>query len=109
MRIRNDMYRIDAPQDGYVVQAMKAGVGETVKEGEPLVTIAPAHPEQAVELYVRPMDVPLLEPGRKVRLIFDGWPALQFTGWPSVSVGTFGGVIRVIDAVSRSPASSACW
>ena len=103
MRIRNDMYRIDAPQDGYIVQALKAGVGETVKEGEALLTIAPAHPEQAVVLYVKAMDVPLLKPGRKVRLIFDGWPALQFSGWPSVSVGTFGGVIRVIDAVESQP------
>ena len=99
MRIRSGMYRIDAPQDGYIVQALKAGVGETVKEGEALLTIAPARPEQAVVLYVKAMDVPLLKPGRKVRLIFDGWPALQFSGWPSVSVGTFGGVIRVIDAV----------
>lgn len=103
MRIRNGMYRIDAPQDGYIVQALKAGVGETVKEGEALLTIAPARPEQAVVLYVRAMDVPLLKPGRKVRLIFDGWPALQFSGWPSVSVGTFGGVIRVIDAVESQP------
>mgnify|MGYP003390149456 CR=1 FL=1 len=57
----------------------------TLKEGEALLTIAPARPEQAVVLYVRAMDVPLLKPGRKVRLIFDGWPALQFAGWPSVS------------------------
>ena len=97
--IRNEMYHIDAPQDGYIVQALKTGVGETVKEGEALLTIAPARPEQAVVLYVKAMDVPLLKPGRKVRLLFDGWPALQFSGWPSVSVGTFGGVIKVIDAV----------
>ena len=99
MQIRNEMYHIDAPQDGYIVQALKTGVGETVKEGEALLTIAPARPEQAVVLYVKAMDVPLLKPGRKVRLLFDGWPALQFSGWPSVSVGTFGGVIKVIDAV----------
>ncbi len=101
MRIRSGMYRVDAPQDGYVVRALKAGVGETVKEGEALLSIAPARPEQAVVLYVKAMDVPLLRQGRKVRLLFDGWPALQFSGWPSVSVGTFGGVIRVIDAVEN--------
>lgn len=99
MQIRNGMYRIDAPQDGYVVKALKEGVGETIKEGDPLVTVVPARPQQAVELYVKAMDVPLLKQGRRVRLIFDGWPALQFSGWPSVSVGTFGGVIAVIDAV----------
>jgi len=99
MQIRSRMYRIDAPQDGYVVKALKEGVGETIKEGDPIVTVVPARPEQAVELFVKAMDVPLLRRGRKVRLIFDGWPALQFSGWPSVSVGTFGGVISVIDAV----------
>jgi len=99
MEIRNRMYRIDAPQDGYVVRARKSGVGETVKEGEALLTIAPARPEAAVELYVKAMDVPLLRKDGRVRLIFDGWPALQFSGWPSVSVGTFGGVISVIDQI----------
>ena len=30
-------------------------------------------------------------------LIFDGWPAFFFTGWPGVSLGTFGGQIVAID------------
>ena len=51
-------------------------------------------------LYVSGTDVPLLAPGRKVRLQFDGWPALQFSGWPSVAVGTFGGEIAVVDQVA---------
>jgi hypothetical protein len=53
----------------------------------------------ALELYVNAMDVPLLTKGRQVRLEFDGWPALQVTGWPSVAVGTFGGIVQVIDYV----------
>jgi hypothetical protein len=28
-----------------------------------------------------------------------GWPAVQFVGWPSVAVGTFGGEVMSIDAV----------
>ncbi len=102
LQIRNDMYRIMAPQDGYVVRAVRQGIGETLKEGDPVVTVMPSNPQQAVELYVKPMDVPLLSIGRKVRLQFDGWPALQFSGWPSVSVGTFGGVIRVVDYVNSA-------
>ncbi|MBL8960695.1 MAG: HlyD family efflux transporter periplasmic adaptor subunit [Gemmatimonadetes bacterium] len=105
LALRNEMYRIVAPQDGYVVRAIRSGVGETVKEGEPVVTVMPADPQVAVELYVRPMDVPLLSPGRKVRLQFDGWPALQFSGWPSVAVGTFGGEIRVVDYVNAADGS----
>ena len=65
----------------------------------------PENPDKAVELYVRPMDVPLLTVESKIRLEFDGWPALQFTGWPSVTVGTFGGVIRVIDYVETESQS----
>ena len=43
------------------------------------------------------MDLPLLEIGREVRLLFDGWPAVVFSGWPNNSVGTFGGKIFAID------------
>lgn len=105
LAVRTGMYRIVAPQDGYVVRAVRSGIGEQLKEGDPVLTVMPDNPQQAVELFVRPMDVPLLRPGRKVRLQFDGWPALQFSGWPSVSVGTFGGVIRVID-LTNSPDGS---
>jgi multidrug efflux pump subunit AcrA (membrane-fusion protein) len=105
LEIRNGMYRILAPQDGYVVRAIRSGVGEVVKEGEAVVTVLPATTQVAVELYIKPMDVPLLAPGRKVRLQFDGWPALQFSGWPSVAVGTFGGEIRIIDAVNAADGS----
>jgi membrane fusion protein, adhesin transport system len=54
-------------------------------------------------MYVRAMDVPLISIGRKVRIEFDGFPALQFSGWPSISVGTFGGTVRVIDYVNTLP------
>jgi multidrug resistance efflux pump len=87
--IRNENYYILAPQSGYVVKAMSQGIGEIVKEGEPVVQIQPARPQKAVELYVKAMDVPLITPGREVRIEFAGWPAFQFSGWPSVSVGTF--------------------
>ncbi len=103
--VRRSYYRIDAPQDGYLVKAMKQGVGEVVKAGEAVATVQPVAKQRAVELSVRPMDVPLLQRGSKVRLIFDGWPALQFSGWPSVSVGTFGGEVAVIDQVASADGS----
>lgn len=99
LSIRAGFYFITAPQTGYVVRALKEGEGEIVKEGEDLVTMMPANPRLAAELYVRPMDVPLLRVGRRVRLQFDGWPALVFTGWPGSSFGTFGGVVQVIDNI----------
>ncbi len=99
LRIRAGFYFITAPQTGYVVRALKEGEGEIVKEGEDLVTMMPANPRLAAELYVKPMDIPLLRVGRRVRLQFDGWPALVFTGWPGSSFGTFGGVVQVIDNI----------
>lgn len=99
LEIRNGFYIIRAPQNGTIVRATRAGIGEQLKEGETVVTIMPAAAQQAVALMVKPMDVPLLSVGRSVRLQFDGWPALQFAGWPSVSVGTFGGTVAVIDRV----------
>ncbi|MCB2407006.1 HlyD family secretion protein [Hymenobacter lucidus] len=99
LQIRAGFYQITAPQDGYVVRALKEGLGEIVKEGEPIVTIMPNAPALAAELYVKPMDMPLLAVGRKVRLQFDGWPALVFSGWPGTSFGTFAGTVAVIDNI----------
>lgn len=102
-QIRNQQYQIIAPQAGVVVKTMRAGIGETIKEGDAICTVMPETQDMAVELYVKAMDVPLVSRGRKVRIEFDGWPALQFSGWPSVSVGTFGGTVEVIDYVNSKP------
>lgn len=103
VEIRTGQYQIIAPQDGYVVRALKAGIGETIKEGDAVCTIMPEFGDLAVEMYVKAMNIPLISKGRKVRIEFDGWPALQFSGWPSVSVGTFGGTVEVIDYFSTNP------
>jgi multidrug resistance efflux pump len=103
MEIRSQQYFILAPQSGFVIKATQAGIGQTIKEGDPLCTIMPESNDVAVEMYVRAMDVPLLSIGRKVRIEFDGFPALQFSGWPSISVGSFGGIVRVIDYVNTHP------
>lgn len=100
--IRSGNYYITAPKSGYVIKALKAGIGEIIKEGEAVVTIVDKNSVNAVELYVKAMDVPLLHKGAKVRLQFDGWPALVFSGWPGSSFGTFGGIIQVVDYVSTN-------
>ncbi len=95
--IRRQMHAVVAPQDGYVTKALKAGIGEIVKEGEQLLTIVPAKYELAVEMYVKPLDLPLIKKGQKVLIQFDGWPAIVFSGWPNLSYGTYKGVVFAID------------
>jgi hypothetical protein len=87
------MYFLLASQSGQVVQAKSAGIGEVIKEGERIASIVPNQVELAVEMYVRPVDLPLIHVGEKVRLIFDGYPTVVFSGWPQGSYGTFGGVV----------------
>jgi membrane fusion protein, adhesin transport system len=95
--IRAGYYYVTAPQDGYISQALKNGVGETVKEGSPLVSIVPSLSDFAVEMFVEPIDLPLMHVGNQVRVQFDGWPAIVFSGWPNVSYGTYGGKVVAID------------
>ena len=92
-QIRNGMYYIVAPQNGYVNRALQSGIGETIKEGTAIVSIMPASFDIAVETYINPVDFPLIHKGEKVRVWFDGWPSIVFSGWPGASYGTFGGVI----------------
>ncbi len=95
--IRSGFYYIVAPQDGYIVKALKPGIGEILKEGDAVVSIMPANAELAVEMYVKPIDIPLLSTGSKVRFMFDGWPAFFFSGWPGLSLGTYAGQVMAID------------
>jgi multidrug resistance efflux pump len=96
--IRSKLYFITAPQSGQIVKAKKAGIGEIVKEGEMIVEIVPDNIQYAVEIFVRPVDLPLLDLGQQVRFMFDGFPAVVFSGWPEASYGTFGGKVAAIES-----------
>ena len=96
--IRNGMYYILASQSGQITKAQKAGIGEFVKDGEMIAEIVPDKIQYAVEMYVEPLDLPLIAPGQKVRFLFDGFPAIVFSGWPKASSGTFGGEIVAVES-----------
>ncbi|MGH1385903.1 HlyD family secretion protein [Kordia sp.] len=96
-KVRSELLYILAPQDGFINKALKGGIGETFKAGEKLVSIMPAKYELAVESYVRPIDLPLIHIGEKVRVQFDGWPAIVFSGWPNVSYGTYGAKVVAVE------------
>lgn len=98
-QIREGMYIIRAPQSGFITEVIRTGIGEAVKGGEPIVTIAPNDIDLAVEMYVEPVDLPLMDVGREVQIQFDGWPAVVFSGWPNTSVGTYSGRVYAIDRV----------
>lgn len=96
-RARVALQYVTAAQSGYVNKALKAGIGETFKAGEKLLSIMPNNYQMAVETYIRPIDIPLIKVGEKARVEFDGWPAIVFSGWPSVSYGTYGAKVVAIE------------
>lgn len=95
--VRQNNYYITSPIDGIITKAIANGIGEIIKAGDEIVSIIPLDYQIGVEIYVEAMDVPLLDKGQKVRIQFDGWPAIVFSGWPDNSYGTFGGVVFAID------------
>ena len=95
--VRSGFYYVTAQQDGFITKAIRSGLGETVKEGEKLVSVMPSQYDLAVAMYISPMDLPLIDYGQEVQFIFDGWPSIVFSGWPNLSYGSFGGRIVAID------------
>ena len=86
-----------APQDGQIIKAKKSGINEIVKEGEMIVEMVPTKIDHAIELFIEPMDLILINSGQKIRMIFDGFPAIVFSGWPNNSYGTFGGRVSMVE------------
>jgi len=94
---RQNAFVITSPITGRITKVLKNGIGEFVKNQESIATIVPSVYEKAVELYIEPNDMPLIQEGKKVRIQFDGWPAIVFSGWPDNSFGTFAGLVYAID------------
>ena len=86
-----------APQDGQIIKAKKSGINEIVKEGEMIVEMVPTKIDHAIELFIEPMDLILINSGQKIRMIFDGFPAIVFSGWPDNSYGTFAGKVSMVE------------
>ncbi len=94
---RQHLYYITSPTNGYITKTIKKGTGQLIKEGTDILTIMPSTYDLAVEVYVKPQDLPLLKINDHSRLRFDGWPALVISGWPEKSTGIFSGRIFAID------------
>lgn len=114
---------VDAPVDGVVLRLLANSEqgGILVRPGERLAVLVPdikaevdsddvseeglqltrkGYPGIVTELHIDGNDLPLVHEKDRVRLQFEGWPAAQFVGWPSVAVGTFGGRVYLVDSTA---------
>src|SRR5206468_10039205 len=88
---------------------LEVGPGETVRQGDKIVRISPLSADKAAELWADGLDSPLLNVGRKVRLLFFGIPAIPLPAWPELMAGTYGGVIKVVDQVDDGKGNFRFW
>ncbi|MCX7088051.1 MAG: HlyD family efflux transporter periplasmic adaptor subunit [Methylococcales bacterium] len=89
---------IVSPRDGTVLRLLTSPGAELIKAGQALVILVPDTQERAVELWIDGNDLPLIVVNSHVRLQFEGYPAVQFGGWPEFSIGSFGGQVALIDS-----------
>lgn len=106
---RRSASKILAPIDGTVVKMAQAGAGETVRQGDKIVRISPNSLDKAIEMTADGIDAPLLNVGRKVKILFYGIPAIPLPAWPEVMAGTYTGVIKVIDQVDDGKGNFRFW
>ncbi len=102
------MQKVTSPRAGIVFR-LQSTEGTFLRAGSPLCTIIAQTDKPMVEVWLHGQDMPLvtaretgpkgqiLREGSPVRLQFEGWPALQMIGWPSLARGTFGGEVVLVD------------
>ncbi|GJM14094.1 MAG: RND transporter [Pseudohongiella sp.] len=90
-----------APRDGTILHVEAGDTATIVSAGQPLASFMPANSERAVQIYIDGRDIGLVQPGRDVRLQFEGWPAFQFSGRPDLAVGTFRGEVLFVEPSAR--------
>jgi multidrug efflux pump subunit AcrA (membrane-fusion protein) len=98
-----------APVDGTVVRLLSGGVSTFVNSGDVLGQFIPADARRSVRVTVRGLDAPLVKPGAKARLQFEGWPVFQFSGWPGSAIGTFGGEVVYVEPVANAMGDFQVW
>jgi biotin carboxyl carrier protein len=95
---RQQTQTVIAPRDGTILRLLANPGAEMVKSGQPLAILVPDTTDRAVELWVDGNDLPLIVTETHTRLQFEGYPAIQFGGWPEFSAGSFGGKVALIDS-----------
>ncbi|NDV91675.1 HlyD family efflux transporter periplasmic adaptor subunit [Alteromonas sp. 345S023] len=98
-----------APVDGTIVRLFSGGVSTYVKAGQVLGQFIPANVEKSVRITITGLDAPLVKPGAKARLQFEGWPVFQFSGWPGSAIGTFGGEVVYVEPFANETGAFQVW
>lgn len=62
------LVRMAAPEDAVVLELTKLSVGSVLKEGDPLITLAPLHSPVEAEVHIDPRDVGFIRPGDSARI-----------------------------------------
>ena len=98
-----------APRNGTILRLLSSGNATFVKPGDIVASFIPEGVKRSVVLTVSGLDAPLITEGRSVRLQFEGWPIFQFSGWPDMGVGTFGGIVDFVEPVANAQGRFRVW
>jgi HlyD family secretion protein len=73
----NDLVRLEAPEDAVVLNLAKLSVGSVLKEGDPLITLAPLNSPMQAEVFIGARDVGFIRPGDPVSIKFDAYQFVE--------------------------------
>jgi membrane fusion protein, adhesin transport system len=104
LQTQNERYAgrvMRAQRDGVVMRIYQSDKNRLIAQGEKLFHFVPDATQRAVLLKISDFHMPLLKKNLPVRIKFNGWPALQISGWPKIAFGTFGGYIHTLEPISH--------
>jgi len=87
--------------DGYVMRIYQADQNKLLKRGDEIMYFSPRVTQRALLLKVPIFNMPLIKEGLKLRIMFFGWPAINISGWPKITHGTYGGVIKSVERTAH--------
>lgn len=78
---------------------LKSGYWRNVERRRNDCKTVPHKIDYAVEMYIEPMDLPLVNEGQKILFVFRGIPEIVLIGWPQGSFETFGGIVSSFESI----------
>jgi hemolysin D len=83
-----DLVRLEAPDDAVVLKLAKLSVGSVLKEGDPLITLAPLHSPVEAEVHIATREIGFVRPGDNATVKLDPFSFVEH--------GTVSGYVRWI-------------